>query len=566
MTTFIMGHGNYTDSEPDTFVPTGSRVGIYAEVNTLLVITIGMAVLAEQGGFEPPTVFTSTADTISPVHNYRIGPLTHPEYQRMHTVESSKNTIIYIGFTDGFEAETQLCTNLKGCKNGRHQCDGILGRVQDTDIRLSFCVGKSSESGRNRMTTTFPETETYTEPNARLTRYIDSSKTWFEKITKNPAVAIPEFHQLARTAAGAREAAFILASSKRLEALLVLNDAREYRASLSPWDFLAYLYGLPEKSRARVTRLLRREPGPTAAPATVTALDRFVASYFAATTEERRAGWAALTPQDRERGTENPLLKFWATQIVPVIDVYQKGWDSHDQPVGWFQGASFRSALTEFGEAEAQLSQSYVDSFNACMLFGSTADDAACLALWQRLDGNSDAQRLLSIVTHTKDPGAWKKEKATPGTTADPLAAWLAERRAAELEAERRAEQAAAKASPKAAVVASSSSSESEDLFASDPFADFWDNLTVENWRACGNWRMGGSVQVVARGGCFKFAEQTTALAAAFPDAVWSTFEVTELGFHGAAIQQKGGTIDLGAFRAYLAEPAMTRLTTITVR
>lgn len=551
-----MGHGNYSD--PDTLVPVGSRVGIYAEVNTLLAITIGMAVLSAQGGFEPPTTFASTAEQVSPVHNYRIGPLTHPEYQRMRTVSSSKNTIIFIGFTKGFEAETQLCTDLKGCTGGRHQCDGILGRVHDTDIRLAFCLGKASESGQSKMTTTFPATDTYAEPNAHLARYVEQAKVWFERIAKNPDVVIPEFHKLATTAAGAREASFILASSKKLEFLLVLHDAREHRGSLSAWSFLNYLYGLSEKSRAKVTKRLRPEPAPAAVPAPATALDRFVTSYFAATTAARRAGWAALTPQERQQGAENHLLKFWATHIVPVIDVYQQGWDSHDQPAGWFKGASFRSTLTEFGEAEAQLSSSYEDSFNACMAFGHTAGPAACLALWQRLDGNPDAQRLLSIVTKTKDPAAWKAQ-VTPGTGPDPLAAWLADYRAAELAAVRRAE-------PKAAVIASSPSSESEDIFATDPFADFWDDPDTDNWRACRGWSKSQVVQVVELAGQFKFAEHTTALAAAFPAAAWSTFQVVDLGFTGATLQLTAGAINLSTFRTYLARPAMTRLTTITVR
>ncbi|MFI9103633.1 putative adhesin [Streptomyces fildesensis] len=563
MTTFIMGHGNY--SEPDTFVPTGSRIGIYAEVNTLLAITIGMAVLSTQGGFEPPTTFDATAGKTSTVHNYRIGPLTHPEYQRMRTVDSAKNTIIYIGFTEGFGNETQLCTDLKGCTGGRHQCDGILGRVHDTDIRLAFCLGKASESGQSKMTTTFPATGTYAEANAHLARYIDEAKVWFDRMTKTPDVAIPAFHKLASTAPGAREASFILASSKKLESLLVLHDARQFRGSLSAWDFLNYLYGLPEKSRAKVTKRLRQEPAPAAVPAPATALDRFVASYFTAGTAERRAGWAALTPQERTQATGNHLLKFWATHIVPVIDVYQQGWDSHDQPVGWFTGASFRSPLTEFGEAEAQLSPSYVDSFNACMAFGHTAGPAACLALWQRLDGNPDAQRLLSIVTGTKDPGAWKAQ-VTPDGVADPLAGWLADYRAAELAAVRRAQRTAAEQVPKAVVVASSSSSESEDIFATDPFADFWDDPDTENWRACRDWSKDKPVQVIELAGQFRFVERTTALAGAFPAAAWATFAVVDLSFSGGTLELKDGVVNLGAFRTYLARPAMTRLTTITVR
>ncbi|MCZ4121019.1 hypothetical protein [Streptomyces sp. H39-S7] len=562
MTTFIMGHGNH--SEPGTLVPAGRRVGIYAEVNTLLAITIGMAVLSAKGGFEPPTTFGSATGT-APVPNYRVGPLTHPEYQRMRTVDSSKNRIIYIGYTEGFEKETQLCTDVEGCTGARHRCDGILGRVDDADIRLSFCVGKASEAGLSRMTTTFPATDTYAEPNAHLAKYIDQARVWFERVTKEPDVAISEFHQLATTAAGAREASFILASSKRLESLLVLHDARHHRNTLSAWNFLNYLYGLPEKSRAKVTRRLRPEPAPPAGHAPVTALERFVSSYFAAAPGERRAGWAALSPQEQQQARENQLLDFWATHIVPVIDVYQHEWDSPDQPVGWFTGASFRTPLTEWAEAEAKLSASYLDSFNACVAFGRTAGPAACLALWQRLDGKPDARRLLTTVTSTKDPATWK-EQIQPGAAADPLAAWLADYRATELAAVRRAQQAAADVALKAAAVSSSSSSSSEDIFATDPFADFWDDPDGDNCRAGRNWGRDQVVQVVECAGRFKFADHTPELAAAFPTATWSTFKVVELGLMGCAIQFVTGHVNLVPFRAYLAGPAMRRLTTIAVR
>ncbi|MFC9328486.1 hypothetical protein [Kitasatospora sp. NPDC057015] len=559
MTTFIMGHGNY--SGPDTFVPAGGSVGIYAQTDTLLAITIGMAVLTRVGGVEPPTVFRST-DEPPVVHNYRIGPLTHPEYARMHTVESAKNQIIYIGFTPGFEAETQLCTDLKGCRNGRHTCQGILGRVKDPDIRLTFCVGKASASGLSGMTTTLPDTAAYQEANAHLALYVARAKDWFERITRNPEVAIPEFHKLATTAQGAREASFVLASSRKLESALVLDDARRHRRSLSAWDFLTYLYGLPEKSRAKVTRRLRTEAFTPIGPAPVTALDRFVASFFTAGTLERRAGWAALTPQDRQRGAENHLLGFWATHIVPVIDVYQQGWESPDQPAGWFASASFRSPLTEFGEAEAQLAPGYVASFDACMAFGRTADPAACLALWRHFEGNPEARRLLSTVTRVEDPKVWERE-AQPTTGTNPLAAWLDSYRR-ELAA---ASAAATRAATKSVPVLSSSSSSSEDIFTVDEFADFWDDLDQANRRACRAWSRDRPVHVIELNGHFRFATWSRDLAAAFPTAAWNTFKVVELGFTNAAIQQTvdgihTGVFNLVAFGGYLS----ARLPEITVQ
>jgi hypothetical protein len=43
MVAFIMGHGQYGSAAPDTFVSAGSSVGVYAEVDKTLAITIGSA-------------------------------------------------------------------------------------------------------------------------------------------------------------------------------------------------------------------------------------------------------------------------------------------------------------------------------------------------------------------------------------------------------------------------------------------------------------------------------------------------------------------------------------------
>lgn len=46
----------------------------------------------------------------------------------------------------------------------------------------------------------------------------------------------------------------------------------------------------------------------------------------------------------------------------------------------------------------------------------------ACLALWQRLDGNPEARRMLSTVTNTRNPATWEKQ-IRPGDVANPPAA-----------------------------------------------------------------------------------------------------------------------------------------------
>ncbi|KQV13929.1 hypothetical protein ASE03_29060 [Kitasatospora sp. Root187] len=544
-----MGHGNY--SEPDTFVPAGGKVGIYAGVDTVLAITIGMAVLAQPGGYESVTTYDSTDGRISPIHNYRVGPLTHPEFQRMRTVDSVKNKIIYVGYDERFMTETQLCTDLAGCGAGQHRCDGLLGRITDADndIRLAFCLGSERRSGLASMTTVFPSTQAYTGANAHLEEYLKKAKDWYDRITADPDQEIPEFHRLATSVPGAREAAFILASSKSLDELLMLHDAREQRRKLTAGSFLNYLYGVPEKSRGTIVAELRKDP--------VTALDLFVDSFFAATTQQRCAAWADLTPEEQQQAAGNQLIGPWAAGVVPVVARYQRLADSADQPAGWFEAAALRTGLSEYGEDEAQTVDAYRDAINACMEFGASASPAARLALWARLDGNQDAQRMLSTVTN-EGLADWKVP-GRPGDPADPLEAWLATYRERLWKAAQSAGSDVPGAGKAAADAASESSDETEDLFE-----DYWDDLDTANQRAARGWVQQQVVQLIEDSGRFKFAERTPAVEAAFPQARWTTFEVTALTMSGATLTEKGN-VDRAAFGSYLEALATGTRTVITL-
>ncbi len=552
-----MGHGNY--SEPDTFVPAGGKVGIYAGVDTVLAITIGMAVLAQPGGYESVTTYDSTGGRIAAIHNYRVGPLTHPEFQRMRTVDSVKNKIIYVGYDERFMTETQLCTDVAGCGAGQHgagqhRCDGLLGRITDADndIRLAFCLGSERRSGLAPMTTVFPSTLAYTGANAHLEEYLKKAKDWYERITADPDEEIPAFHRLATSVPGAREAAFIVASSKSLDELLMLHDAREQRRKLTAGSFLNYLYGVPEKSRGTIVAELRQDP--------VTALDRFVDSFFAATTQQRCDAWAALSPEEQRQAADNRLIGFWAAGVVPVVRRYRQLADSADQPVGWFEGAALRTDLSEYGEVEAQTVDAYRDAINACMDFGVSASPAARLALWARLEGNQDAQRMLSTVTN-ETLADWKVP-GRPGDPADPLAAWVAKYR----ERLRQAAQSAGSDVPVAGTDAADSVSESSESSdeAEDLFKTYWDELDTANQRAARGWVQQQIVQVIEDGGRFKFAERTPEVEAAFPQARWTTFEVTGLTMSGATLAEKGN-VDRAAFASYLQALAAGTRTVITL-
>jgi hypothetical protein len=160
LTTFVMGHGHY--APPDTFVPVGMSVGVYADVDTRLAITLGMAVLDQPGGYSSRATMDSTAGDVATIRNYQVEALSHPEYQKMATVASPSNTIVYVGYSAGFDSPTYLCTgDEESCANGAHKCQGLLAAIDDLDIRLVFCLEATAARGLSGMTVDFPDGPEY---------------------------------------------------------------------------------------------------------------------------------------------------------------------------------------------------------------------------------------------------------------------------------------------------------------------------------------------------------------------------------------------------------------------
>ncbi len=562
MTTFIMGHGGYVP--PDTFVPMDRSVGVYAGVDKLLAITIGMAVLATPGGYDSETTYTSTGVKFAEIHNYRIGPLTHPEYQKVRSASSVRNRIIFIGFDPDFPGETMLCTDPGRCRRPRHQCDGILSRIRDTDIRLAFCIGDLRHSGLNdsidSMTITLPAK--YDAANAALAQYAVKAKELSERIAANPDKAIDEFHRWAAIPENAGEASFILAASKSLDETLLLHDARKQRAVSTAPSFLNYLYGLPEKTRELVTLKLRGDQRAALAP-DADAVTRFFESFFARTTDERYDAWLSLSRQEQERLEENQLTSSWAAGVAQVVGECRKYASYDDQPWGWFAGAVLDNTLSEFGEAEVHQCAAYQSSLEACITFGVSAKFEAKLALWQRLEGNAKAQRLLLTVAHEK-PETFIGKPA-PDNAAKLLSTWAAEYQASlrpatkNKLADQPAPTVAADHAARPAADAGSGSESDFEFGDSDEFSEYWDDPDSANRKAARDWTTNAEVHVIEYEGRFRFAPKTTDVVTRFPSAAWSQFKVTQLTMEGGTIVYVSGIVDIGAFRTYLAALAAKR-------
>jgi hypothetical protein len=523
-------------------------VGIYANVDTLLAITVGMAVMAREGGYESVTTFGAD-DAPVRIHNYRIGPLTHTQLQRMQTVDSAQNTIIYIGYHMKFPGETRLCTAVDTCAQlGRHTCGGILGLINDPDIRLAFCLGREIQIQGPDMTVELPDRPAYAEVNKELKAYMEMARQWNNRIAANPETWIPRFHKMADDPITARQAAFIVAASKTLDEALFLHDARKHRQQLSPGNFLNYLYGLPASSRTLVVQTFRDQaasaaPAPQAAaptePKVGSGLEGFFASFVTASTDERSVAWRQLSEQDRKKAATNLLVGHWVSHILPVVQKYEQCAASADQPFGWFEAFTYESGLSEEDEAEAKDTKAFRTASEACLGFVHTARPAAKLALWQRFEQRPELLRLLA-QSGGDGPNEWKAAPQ-PSTRADPLAEWVAAYRAPQ----------AAQVRPTQVVVEQQPQPEPEsDLESSE---NYWDDLDTANFLATRRWGSGDTVHVAHEGQRFKFADKTEP---APHSTSWSEFKVADLTFDGAVLMYVSGPVDQEAFAAYLAQLA----------
>lgn len=536
VTIFIMGHGQY--KPPDTFVPKGTSVGVYANVDTTLAITLGMAVLSTPGGYASVTTYASTNETIARINNYRVDALSHPEYQKMYTVQS-KNDIIYIGYTTGFDSPSYLCGGTEQtCHDGVHQCDGILARVKDPDIRLAFCIVPTSKIGISPMTTEFPATGEYAKPRGDLEKWRAEALRWLDKMKRDPA-AIDEFHRFAaKTPNSSQEAAFILASSKELDDFLLVADARKQRDVLSPPGFLNYLQGLPPEAQKTVGDALKKEGGGRGAwnkddpggksPDVVS----FISSFFSWDFQARYAAWTRLTDEQREQAQENLHVAYWGNYVVPVIRYYTELAVHDDQPLSSFRGILYETGLPGEMEIAAHETAGYKKCQDTCMTFAEKATPQQKLVLWDRL--GPEGQRFLRTLTG-QGPEVWKmapavQAAATPDEKKpDPVEE---ERLRQEAEDERRAKW-------------------------EEWSREFWDEYEVKavNSEVAKGLADNAIVTVLQVGERFKFVKKTPELVTAFPGGRWGTFKACDSGMDDVSLKPDGDVgVDIAAFRVYLGQ------------
>jgi hypothetical protein len=514
LTTFVMGHGHY--APPDTFVPVGMSVGVYADVDTRLAITLGMAVLDQPGGYSSRT----TTDSKAPIRNYQVEALSHPEYQKMATVASPSNNIVYVGYSAGFDSPTYLCTgDEESCADGVHDCLGLLATIDDLDIRLVFCLEATADRGLSGMTADFPDDPEYDTHR----QYLQDAKTaaleWLSAMQQDVAM-VESFRALERDPDTAPDAAYILASHKPLDDFLLAYDARQQRLQLNPQAFANYLDGLPPEAQETVRKALQDDPLDFRQSANwaMTPVEGFLGLFGAASAQERYDAWTALDPDQQTEARQARVVAVWAQMVVPVIDYYLQA-RAAGKPEYDFAAVGWRlTGLTEEQEAEARESDAYNACVRACQEYADTLGPEAKLALWGQLD--EDGRYYLKHFTR-QTPDDWK------------LAAAAAAAKPAEIQQEQ----------PQPVAAKDIEDSDDDDFVVDDDEDDFWDAVDADNTRAVGRLELNAVVTVLQADGRFKLvAGMTTELKKKFPDAKWGTFTVTAVTFNEVTLTQKDVT------------------------
>jgi hypothetical protein len=146
MATYVVGHGLEPDTGVETFVPAGTTIKFFTGNMEDLADVNALAVMAA-GGAEP----TESYGEGQQVANYALTPLDDEDRQRQATVQPAGLAVMYVGdqlpspiLLCHDEPDGELCTAAEG-----HNCDGVFGLVNDTEILYLACRGVQGQDSHS---------------------------------------------------------------------------------------------------------------------------------------------------------------------------------------------------------------------------------------------------------------------------------------------------------------------------------------------------------------------------------------------------------------------------------
>ena len=147
MTTIVRGHGGLASDRPVTFVPDQTVIKFFSDEDDPLTTANAIAVINSGNFGNPNQSYGPGVATGTPVDipNYTMYARTSGEVQRDLSADLESTPILFIG--DQLQpAPLHLCEGTPAtCKDGVHNCTGVLGQVKDKEIVYLACRGVDGE-------------------------------------------------------------------------------------------------------------------------------------------------------------------------------------------------------------------------------------------------------------------------------------------------------------------------------------------------------------------------------------------------------------------------------------
>jgi hypothetical protein len=139
MTTIVWGHGSRSKGEEKTFVPAGTTVRWFSNVDENLLTNNGFLAL-ETGDFGNATDTQGPGDGVkTKIYNYQVfEDLVKRDWVSMLHQGSGKLTFVGVEVPD----QAYLCSTPQACeRRGSHACEGLFSKIKDTEIVILVCRG-----------------------------------------------------------------------------------------------------------------------------------------------------------------------------------------------------------------------------------------------------------------------------------------------------------------------------------------------------------------------------------------------------------------------------------------
>ncbi|MFE3760600.1 hypothetical protein ACFXPI_02380 [Streptomyces sp. NPDC059104] len=417
MSVHVVGHGTFAG--PDTFVPPGMAVTVYAREDEKLSIGVAMEIVSRDGASaEGRRVYETPEPSGTParIHNFTLKALEPHELQMIASAASSKAEVHYVGGSPRLPATIRLCEgDADTCRDGVHRCAGLLGSAlvpTPADLRLVCCLVPEGLEGASAMTATLRD-DAQDAAEQRIAGADATARQLLAEL-RDPRSRDAALARLRRLERSSPAAAARLMAYKALGSELALEDARAMRPVCSPGTFMNYLAGLSAEQRTHIQEHLEPADGDASPP------QDFLARFPTDALDERYRKWKALSDTEREAlGAECPLVARWARQEAALLRYFEQCARGY-QPRDAVSAICYEHAdLDEQQQIEVEESLPYRACKDAVRQYFATVEPEEKIAAW---GGMTTRQHELIRFLVEGTPEDWQRAARPPAPRHVPAA------------------------------------------------------------------------------------------------------------------------------------------------